>query len=318
MTSTTRYIIRRLIQSLLLLLLISMIAFSMMRLAPGGPAMFFEDPRMKQADIDRLNEAYGLREPIPIQYMKWLTHVAQGDFGRSFIDQRPVMDKILERLPATITLNIASLSIGLLGIPMGIMLAAKRGSWFDRGMTIFNALGNSVPHWWLGIVIIIFVAAPTKLLPLGTMYTIGKEHDILDRLWHLILPATIVALGDWIAFSRFLRSSILEVIRLDYIRTAQAKGLANRTVLMRHAFRNALIPIVPFLIGSVTGLIGGAPIFETVFSWPGIGRLAVTSTFQRDFPVVMAIFMIGSFLLVLGFLAVDIVYTFVDPRVKLK
>ncbi|MBI1801279.1 MAG: ABC transporter permease, partial [Chloroflexi bacterium] len=247
---------------------------------------------------------------------KWLAHVAQGDFGRSFIDQRPVMDKIAERLPATLTLNLATLLISLLGIPMGILAAVKRGSWLDRGLAIFNAVGNSAPHWWLGLLILIFIAAPTKLLPLGGMYSIGKENDLLDRLWHLILPATIAALGDWIVFSRFLRSSILEVIRLDYIRTARAKGLAERVVLIRHAFRNALIPVVPLFVGSVTGLISGAVIFETTFSWPGIGRMAVQATFQRDFPVVMALFMIGSFLTIVGFLAVDILYTFVDPRVK--
>ncbi|MBI3741064.1 MAG: ABC transporter permease [Chloroflexi bacterium] len=240
----------------------------------------------------------------------------QGDFGRSFINQRPVLDIIAERLPATITLNIATIIIGVLGIPMGILMAVKRRSLFDKAMSIFNAVGNAAPHWWLGLLAIIFIAAPTRLLPLGGMYTIGKENDILDRLWHLILPATIAALGDWIFFSRYLRSSILEVIRLDYIRTAHAKGLHERLVLSRHAFRNALIPLVPAFVGSVTGLIGGAVIFETVFSWPGIGRLAVQSTFNRDYPVVMALLMIGSLLTVIGFVIVDIVYTFVDPRVK--
>ncbi|MBI3536939.1 MAG: ABC transporter permease [Chloroflexi bacterium] len=316
MTGTTRYVIRRVIQNLAILWLISIIAFTLMRLAPGGPAQFLDDPRMKKEDIVRINESYGLSDPIPVQYGKWFSHVIQGDFGRSFINQRPVLDIIAERLPATITLNIATIIIGVLGIPMGILMAVKRRSLFDKAMSIFNAVGNAAPHWWLGLLAIIFIAAPTHWLPLGGMYTIGKENDILDRLWHLILPATIAALGDWIFFSRYLRSSILEVIRLDYIRTAHAKGLHERLVLSRHAFRNALIPLVPAFVGSVTGLIGGAVIFETVFSWPGIGRLAVQSTFNRDYPVVMALLMIGSLLTVIGFVIVDIVYTFVDPRVK--
>ncbi len=316
MTGTTRYIIRRVIQNLLILWLISIIAFAITRAAPGGPTQFLEDPRMKQADIDAINASYGLSDPVPVQYVKWFTHIIQGDFGRSFINQRPVMDVILERLPATITLNIATVFIGLLGIPMGIMMAVKRGSWFDRAVNFFNAFGNAAPAWWLGLLIIIYVAVPTRLLPLGGMYTLGKENDILDRLWHLILPATIAALGDWIFFSRFLRSSILEVIRLDYVRTARAKGLEERVVMFRHAFRNSLIPIVPALVGIVTGLIGGAVIFEQVFSWPGIGRLAVQSAFNRDYPVVLALLMIGSFLTIMGFILVDIIYTFVDPRVK--
>lgn len=316
MAGTTRYIIRRLIQNLIILWLISVIAFAITRAAPGGPAQFLEDPRMKREDIDRINASYGLNDPIPVQYIKWFSHVIQGDFGRSFIDQRPVMDKILERLPATITLNLATLIIGFIGIPLGILVAVKHRSFVDRAVGVFNALGNSAPHWWLGLLIIIYVAVPTRLLPLGGMYTIGKENDILDRLWHLILPATIAALGDWIFFTRFLRSSILEVIRLDYVRTARAKGLAERVVLFRHAFRNSLIPIVPAFVGSITGLIGGAVLFETTFSWPGIGRLAVQSAFNRDYPVVMALLLIGSFLTIMGFILVDIVYTFVDPRVK--
>ncbi len=322
MTGTTRYIFRRALQSVVLLFIISVIAFTLMRLAPGGPATFLEDPRMKQADIDAINASYGLSDPIPVQYVRWFSHILRGDFGRSFIDQRPVLDKIAERLPATLTLNIAALIIGLLGIPMGIWAAVKRGGWFDRVIGFINAMGNSAPHWWIGLLVIIYVVGPHGLfpgvLPLGGMYTIGKENDLANRAWHLILPATISAWGGWIVWSRFLRSSILEVIRLDYIRTAHAKGLAERVVLIRHAFRNSLIPVIPLFVGSIAGLISGAVIFETTFSWPGIGRMAVQATFQRDYPVVMALFMIGSFLTVVSFLLVDILYTFVDPRVKLN
>ncbi len=287
-----------------------------MRMAPGGPGMFLNDPKMTKADVDAVYASYGLNDPIPVQYVAWLSHVLRGDFGRSFADQRPVLDKIVERLPATIILNIATVIIGLLGIPMGLLAAVKRGSAFDRALGIFNAFANSVPHWWIGLLILLFVAAPTGLLPLGGMYTLGKEKDLLDRLWHLILPASIAALGDWILFSRYLRSGILEVIRLDYVRTAHAKGLGERAVLWRHAFRNALIPVVPFLVFSVAGLISGSVLYENTFSWPGIGRLAVQAAFQRDYPVVMALTMIGSFFTILGLILVDILYISVDPRVK--
>ncbi len=318
MSGTSRYILRRLIQNILLLFVITVLSFAFMRLAPGGPESFIgaDDPKMSPDLRSRIRAEYGLDDPIPVQYWNWLSHVLQGDFGRSFIDQRPVLDKIAERLPATITLNLATIFVGLFGIPIGILAAVKRGGLFDRFMAIFNSLGNSVPHWWLGLIILIFIAAPTGLLPLGGMYTIGKENDIMDRLWHLLLPATIAALGDWITLSRYLRSSILEVIRLDYIRTARAKGMNERVVLWRHAFRNALIPIVPFFVFSIAGLISGAVIYENTFSWPGIGRMAVQAAFQRDYPVVMALTIIGSFLTITGLIIVDIIYTLVDPRVK--
>lgn len=316
MTTTSRYIVRRLIQNILILLLISVLSFTLMHLAPGASWQFSSDPRMTPADIDALRESYGLNDPIPVQYVAWLSHVLRGDFGRSLVDQRPVLDKISERLPATITLNIATIMIGLLGIPMGILAAVKRGSLFDRALGIFNALANSAPHWWIGLLIILFIAAPTRLLPLGGMYTIGKENDLLDRLWHLVLPATVAALGDWILFSRYLRSSILEVIRLDYVRTARAKGLGSGAVLWRHAFRNALIPVVPLFVFSIAGLISGSVLYENTFSWPGIGRLAVQAAFERDYPVVMALTMIGSFLTILGSVLIDLLYVLIDPRIK--
>ncbi len=318
MSGTTRYIIRRGLQSLFLLWCISLVAFSIMHLAPGGPLAIMENPRVSPEVVKAINASFGLNDPIPVQYVKWLGNLLHGDFGRSFTDQRPVMDKIVERLPATIELNVASLLIGLFGIPLGVYSALTRGSKFDHSVRVFTVIGNAAPAWWIGLMILVFIAAPTHLLPLGGMYTIGKENNLVDHLWHLALPATISALGEWILWSRFLRSEILEVIRQDYIRTAQAKGLSPSMVLNRHALRNALIPVVTLLSGALAGLISGAVIFETTFSWPGIGRLAVTSAFERDFPVVMALLMIGSFLVLLGNLIADVMYTKVDPRVTLS
>ncbi len=277
-----------------------------------------ENPRVSPEVIKAINASFGLSEPIPIQYAKWLTNLLHGDFGRSFTDQRPVMDKIVERLPATIELNIASLLIGLLGIPLGIYAALRRGSRFDHAVRVFTVVGNAAPSWWIGLMILVFIAAPTRLLPLGGMYSIGKENDLLDHLWHLALPATIAAVGDWILWSRFLRSEILEVIRQDFIRTAQAKGLKPSAILNRHAMRNALIPVVTLLSGTLAGLISGSVLFEWTFSWPGIGRLALDSAYQRDYPTVMALLMVGSFLVLLGNLIADVIYTKVDPRVTLS
>jgi peptide/nickel transport system permease protein len=318
MTGLTRYVIRRALQSIFILWGISIVAFTIMHLAPGGPAaMLSQDPRISPAVIRQINASFGLDEPIPVQYLKWFSHMLVGDFGRSFQDSRPVIDKIVERLPATIELNLAGLLLGLLGMPLGVYAALRRGSLFDHIVRILTVLGNAAPHWWIGLMILVFIAAPTRWLPLGTMYTIGQEGNLLDWLWHLALPATITALGDWILWSRFLRSETLEVIRQDYIRTARAKGLTERTVLFRHAFRNALIPVVTIFSGTLAGIIGGAVIFETVFSWPGIGRLAVSAAFERDYPTVMALLMISSFLVLVGNLIADVLYTRVDPRVTL-
>lgn len=319
MTGRTRYLIRRALQSLFILWGISIVAFTIMHLAPGGPAaMLSGDPRISPDVIKQINASFGLNDPIPVQYAKWAGNLLHGDFGRSFQDSRPVVDKIVERLPATLQLNLAGLLLGLLGIPLGIYTALRRGSLFDHTVRILTVLGNAAPHWWIGLLILVFIAAPTRWLPLGGMYTIGKESDLLDRLWHLALPAAITALGDWILWSRFLRSEILEVIRQDYIRTAAAKGLSQRVILSKHALRNALIPVVTIFSGALAGLISGAVIFETVFSWPGIGRLAVSALYERDFPVVMALLMIGSFLVLLGNLLADIAYTWVDPRITLE
>ncbi len=318
MSGTSRYVFRRALQSVFLLWGISLVAFGIMHIAPGGPMTIMENPRVSPEVIKSINASFGLNDPIPIQYVKWVTSLLHGDFGRSFTDSRPVLDKIVERLPATIELNIASLLIGFLGIPLGIFAALRRNSMFDHVVRVFTVVGNAAPDWWIGLMILIFVAAPTRLLPLGGMYTIGQENNLLDHLWHLALPAVISAMGDWILWSRFLRSEILEVIRLDFIRTAQAKGLSPSQVLNRHALRNALIPVVTLFSGSLAGLISGSVIIETTFSWPGIGRLAVTSAFERDFPTVMALLMIGSFLVLLGNLIADVVYTRVDPRVTLQ
>ncbi len=311
----TRYILRRLVHSVGLLLLISMLGFTIPRLAPGGPAQFLEDPRIGPDFRARVIESFGLNDPLPIQYLKWLGNVARLDFGYSFVDRRPVIEKIWERIPATFQLSLASFVLGLLGIPLGVYAALRRGRWQDQAIRVFTVLGNALPHWWLGLMLLILSASTLRIFPLGGMYTVGNG-SLPDRLWHLALPALIGALGGWIGFSRFVRSEILDILGQDYIRTAQAKGLGSRVVLYGHALRNALIPIVTMLGGVLSGLFSGSVLFETTFSWPGLGRMSVDAAFQRDFPVLMALTVIFSALLIFGNLLADIAYGWVDPRVR--
>ena len=310
-----RYVVRRLIQSVGLLLLITVLSFGIMRLAPGGPTQFLDDPRIGPEYRAQVLESFGLNDPLPIQYLKWLGNVVRLDFGYSFIDRRPVIDKIWERIPATFQLSLASFLLGLLGIPLGVYAALRRGRWQDQAIRLFTVFGNAVPHWWLGLMLLIFFATTVRIFPLGGMYTIG-DGSLLDRLHHLALPALIGALGGWIGFSRFIRSQMLDVLGQDYVRTAHAKGLEARAVLYGHALRNALIPIVTALGGILAGLLSGSVLFETTFSWPGLGRMSVDAAFQRDFPVLMALTVIFSVLVILGNLLADIAYGWVDPRVR--
>jgi peptide/nickel transport system permease protein len=310
-----RFLARRLIQSVFILLGVSILSYGLMRLAPGGLVAMYANPRINQATIQRLEEQFGLNDPIPVSYVKWLTSAARGNFGISFIDQRPVVDKIAERLPATIELSLAALLLGLLGIPLGVFAAIHRGSWVDNLVRVFTVVGNAVPHWWLGLMILVVSANTIRIFPLGGMYTQGND-TLLDRLWHLALPATIAAMGGWIGYSRYMRSEVLEVLGQDFVRTARAKGLGERIILVRHVFRNALIPIVTLMGGVLAALVGGSVLFENTFSWPGIGRMAVQAAFQRDYPVLMALNMFSALLVILGNLLADIAYGWVDPRVR--
>jgi peptide/nickel transport system permease protein len=341
-----RYIIRRGIQSIFLLWLATLIGFTVYQLAPGGPLQFLDDdPQRTGDDAVRLAELYGLDQPIPVQYLAWLAGedwfglfpggeawqsgqcvnnanrcgrgILRLDFGRSFsVRGTPAIDLILERVPATFLLAFSSLLISVLGgVPMGIIAALNRGKWPDHIIRVTTVVVNTVPEWWIGLVVLIILGAYLGLVPLSGMYTIG-DGSLLDRLHHLILPATVAAISGWISFSRILRFEMLEVMNQDYVRTARAKGLAERAVLLRHVLRNAMMPFVTGLSGILLLALSGSILFETVFSWPGMGRLAIQAINSRDYPVMMALFVISSFLGIVGVLMVDILYSLVDPRVK--
>lgn len=319
-----RYIVRRLLQAVPVFFAITVLYFALMNAIPGGPLkMYMENPEMRQEDVDRIERNLGLQDPLPVRYGKWLWAALRLDLGRSYFTHRPVMEMILERLPATLQLNVASLILGLVvGVPLGIRSALKRASAFDNTVRVSVVLLHSAPSWWIGLLAIvlfaqIYTATGVRIFPTGGMYSLSKGGaDILDRLWHLALPALIAATDGWVTYTRFLRSEVLEVIRQDYVRTAYAKGLQARVVLYRHILRNALIPVVTLSSGLLAGLIGGAAIYEQVFSWPGIGRLALDSAFKRDYPVMLGIFFISTILVIISYILADIAYSWVDPRVR--
>jgi peptide/nickel transport system permease protein len=305
------FIIRRAIQSFFLLIGISLISFFLQRIAPGGPAAFTENPRLPASYAQEQRHAFGLDQPIPVQYAKWLWQVAHLNFGRSFADQRPAMDKILDRLPNTLELAGTALILGLLGIPIGIAAALRRGGIFDQNLRLVTVLGNAIPTWWLGLVILIISVKTFDLFPLA-----GVGDGLFDRIHHLILPAVLLAIGGWLVYSRYMRSELLEVLGQDYVRTARAKGLTERTVILSHALRNAMIVIITLLGGELAGLLSVGVIMESVFSWPGTGRLLWESALARDYPVLMAEVVLGSTFVIMGNFLADIAYGFVDPRIK--
>ncbi len=305
---------------------ITLICFVVINLAPGSPATFQEElsPKASPEAMESLKKLYGLDKPIHERYLNWLRMVVTLDLGKSFVDGRAVKEKIKERLPITIILNLLSLLLILIvAIPIGIYSAFKSGKLFDRLLTVFVFTGFSVPTFWLALLAMIVFGIKFGLLPISGIQSIGAEtmpfyERILDWIKHLILPVTIMSFAGLAGMSRYTRSSMLEVLRQDYIRTARAKGLPERVVIIRHALRNALLPVVTLLGLAVPGLIGGSVIFESIFSIPGMGQLFYSSAMARDYPTIMGILVIGALLTLIGNLLADIAYFIVDPRIRVK
>lgn len=318
------FLFSRLTQFAFTLFGITVITFIIMHLAPGEPTGSLTDlnPKVSLEAKENLRKLYGLDKPLPVQYAVWLKKMFTFDFGTSFSDGRPVTQKILERLPITIALNLLSLGlIILVATPFGILGAAKQNSIFDVGSTLFVFIGFAVPTFWLALLLMILFGVQLDWLPISgyqSLETQGMSFGdrILDWGRHLILPVFVSAFGGLAGFSRYLRSEMLEVVRQDYIRTAFAKGLSENTVLYKHAFRNALIPIVTILGLSVPGLIGGSVIFETIYAIPGMGQLFFQSVMMRDYPLVMGITVIGALLTMFGNFLADVGVALVNPRVK--
>ena len=320
------YLLRRLLQSILTLLVISMILFGLISSVPGGiMSAYQENPDFTAEDLARLEAKYGLNDPVPVRYLKWLGNTLQGDFGNSFISKRPALEEIGDRLPNTMLLMGVMLIVTLLiAIPLGIISAIKQYTWFDHITTTLAFAGQSLPVFWFGLLLIIVFSVTLKgadgkpLLPGSGMYTLGAPFSLIDRIEHLILPVTMLAFVSAAGYMRYLRSSMLDVINEDYVRTARAKGARERVVIFKHAMRNALIPLVTLIGLDLPSLFGGALFTETIFAWPGIGRLYFTAALKTDYPVVMAVLIIYSALIILSSLLVDVIYAILDPRIRLS
>ena len=314
------YLIKRLIQTIPILFGITIISFLIINLAPGSPVGMTLNPTASPKVIEQMRKNYDLDKPLHLQYLLWLKRLFTGNLY-SFKDGKPVLDKILERLPATLVLNfMATLLIFSLAVPLGVFSATHRYSFLDNLGTFLAFLGISIPSFWLAYLLILGVVKIFGVPVLG-LRSFGLDQPgiwvlLSDRIWHLMLPATVLAVGGIAAISRYTRSSMLEVLRQDYIRTAKAKGLTDEEVYYRHALRNALLPIITLFGFLVPGLIGGSVIIETVFAWPGIGRLAYQAVLSRDYSVVMTILTLTSALTLLGNLLADILYAFTDPRIR--
>jgi len=342
-----QYILRRLVQAVGILFLLSILFFALVNLAPGGPLAGYGGARRlppEQAAI--LRRQLGLDKPLPVQYVVWMVGndwmktgtgaaaggaghgtrlgILRGDFGFSFQTRQPVLTVILERVPNTLYLMIVTLLVALvIAIPAGILSAVRQYSFFDIFVTTSSFAGQAIPDFWLGLILIIIFYGWLKnpftgdpLLPSGGILTIGAPFSLLDALRHLILPVATGALG-WIAwYSRFLRSSMLDVIHQDYLRTARAKGLTERVVILKHALANAIIPIVTLFALDLPYIFSGAVFIETIFAWPGMGRLYYQAALQRDYPVLMAVLIIGAGMIILSNLAADILYAALDPRIR--
>jgi peptide/nickel transport system permease protein len=314
------FIIRRLIYAIPTLIGISIITFAIARLAPGDPIRLFTFGirDFTEADYQQLLHRYGLDKPMPLQYIDWITNAVRGNFGESLIYHRESFTMLMERLPNTLVLAGAALLLQLvIGVPLGVVAAFKRGTWVDGAIRVFGVAGHAVPAFWLGLILIIVFAVQLRWLPSLGMLTVGHDQlDILDRLKHLILPSFVLALTGIANYSRILRTETLDVLAQDFVRTAHAKGLRERTVVFTHALRNALIPVVTALGGVLATLVGGALVIEQVFSWPGVGQFTFQAAIAKDYPIVQAGVMFTSTLLVISYLLRDLTYAIVDPRIK--
>ncbi len=316
-----KYIGKRLVHMIPVILIISILLFGIIKLTPGSPVGTNLDPRatpeMKAAERERL----GLNEPLHIQYTMWMTRIAKGDLGKSSIYSKPVKDVIGDFLWNTVILNVfIYIIIFILSIPIGIRSAVNRYSFTDNFWTVFSLVGLSLPSFFFGLLLIYIFGINFGILPINGMVEAGSTTEgmarTLEILQHMVLPGTVIAIGSLASYVRYTRNGMLEVLNMDYIRTARAKGLSEKVVIYKHAFRNALIPLITLLGYSLVGLFSGAVITETVFNWPGIGLILLDSINMRDYNLMMALMMLFAILTLVGNLLADIGYALADPRVK--
>ncbi len=333
----TTYIIRRILAIIPTLIAISFLSFAFIRMVPGDPATAMLGERATLESIERVKEEWGLNEPIPVQYVKWVQQVFQGNLGISISSKLPVIDELATRLPATIEAIIFALIIGItVGLFLGIVAALNRNTGIDTAATLGALVGVSIPIYWLALILIFFFGVTLRILPpsgrLDAQFTIprmtgfytidsllmGRTDIFLNVLEHMILPSIVLSISVMPGIARLTRTSILEVLRQDYVRTARAKGLPQRMVILKHTLRNALLPVVTVIGGQVGGMLGGAILTEQVFSWTGMGSWTYRAITLRDYPVMQVAIMFSSFVYVFATLIVDISYAFIDPRIRFK
>jgi len=318
------FILKRLVQSVVLVFLVLTITFFLLHLAPGDPMARYYSPEISPETVSLIKEKLGLDRPVHEQYFKWVVSFLKGDFGVSLEFHRPVRELLSEAIPNTLRLTVAALILHVtVGVMLGILSAAKRYSLFDRVNTVAALFLYSIPSFWLALMLILFFSLKLGLLPSSHMQSIDADHLagfalFLDQLKHLVLPAFVLGIASAASTARYMRGSMLDVLREDYIRTARAKGLTEKDVFLKHAFKNAALPIVTIIGLSLPFLLGGAVVTEQIFSWPGMGRLAVQAIYSRDYPVVLAVNFVVAAMVILGNLLADISYAFLDPRITIR
>jgi peptide/nickel transport system permease protein len=318
-----KYLLKRVLQAIPLLFLVSITVFFMLRLVPGGPLAIYARSKATPEMLAAMRSQLGLDKPIIVQYFSWLGNALRGDLGVSFDTQRPVLTEIFDRLPATLYLIGSTFGIVLvISVTVGVVSAIKQYSVLDVVMTTVTFIGQALPDFWVGMMLILITygipnpATGKPFFPIGGMYTVGAKFALGDWLGHLFLPVLTLGLA-WVSwYSRFLRSSMLDVIHEDYIRTARAKGLKEYTVILKHALKNASIPLVTVVALDLPTLVGGALFVEIIFSWPGMGRLFYRAVERRDYAILMGVIMMSSVMIIISSLIADIIYAYLDPRIR--
>ena len=309
-------IIKRVLQTIPMLIAISIVSFLLIKLAPGDPVQAYITPEMGPADIERIRENMGLNDPIHIQYTRWVKNVLKGDLGYSLVNHKPVVTQITERLPATIGLMLTSLVFSMIiGIIVGLLSAANQSKLFDKIVTIISYLGISIPSFWFAMMLIYFLSLKLNILPSIGMRTIGV-HSTWDLIKHAIMPTLVLSIQNIAVVARYIRSSTISQLNEEYVTVQLASGASRNEVLYKYVLKNAILPVITILGMSLPSLVSGAFITESIFGWPGMGQLGMTAIFSYDYPLIMAITMFSSLILILGNLLSDILYSVVDPRIK--
>jgi peptide/nickel transport system permease protein len=317
-----RYIVRRVLVSIPLIWALATLTFFIIRLAPGDPLAMYYNPEIDPAVMETVRVRLGLDQPLHIQYVRWLASLARGELGISFSHHRPVADILLEAIPNTLTLTVWALLVNMaVGVVIGVISATRQYSWVDHAITGGALFIYSMPSFWLGLMLIILFSLKLGVLPASQMESVDAEYlPFLGRAWdralHLVLPVFVLGIGSAASVARYMRGSLLDVVRQDYIRTARAKGLPENQVIFKHALVNALLPIITLLGLYVLFLMSGSVVTETIFAWPGMGRVTVGAIFARDYPIVMAANLIAGVMVVFGNLIADVLYGVVDPRIR--